>query len=169
MLSDHAGLKPWSFACIKAVWFLCREIWFPSRPNHCHNCRRRMDCSYQLSTGNQAKWLGCRLTTSTIQTTTCDAECRLLAGAKPLNANIWVLCDPKLSTCQKGFDNWIAEDAAYDHLMWLKRGFVLFTLPGGSRVIFVLRLTGAGFRPPSFHFHLTGFFYYMIPYMCSKL
>ena len=47
------------------------------------------------------KWLGCMLTTSTVQTTTCDVECRLQAAAKAFNANRWILCDPKVSIAQK--------------------------------------------------------------------
>ena len=37
------------------------------------------------------------LTTSTVQTTTCDVECRLQAAAKAFNTNRWILCDPKVS------------------------------------------------------------------------
>ena len=47
------------------------------------------------------KWLGCMLMTSTVQTTTCDVECRLQAAAKVFNANTWILCDPKVSIAQK--------------------------------------------------------------------
>ena len=47
------------------------------------------------------KWFGCMLTTSTVQTTTCDVECRLQAAAKAFNANRWILCDPKVSIAQK--------------------------------------------------------------------
>ena len=50
------------------------------------------------------KWLGCMLTTSTVQTTTCDVECRLRAAAaavKTFNASKWILCDPKDSISQK--------------------------------------------------------------------
>ena len=47
------------------------------------------------------KWLGCMLTTSTVQTTTCDVECRLQAAAKAFNANRWILCDPKVLIAQK--------------------------------------------------------------------
>ena len=41
------------------------------------------------------------LTTSTVQTTTCDVECRPQAAAKAFNANRWILCDPKASIAQK--------------------------------------------------------------------
>ena len=47
------------------------------------------------------KWLGCMLTTSTVQTTTCDVECRLWAAVKIFDANRWVLCDPKVSIPQE--------------------------------------------------------------------
>ena len=47
------------------------------------------------------KWLGCMLTTSTVQTTTCDVECRVQAAAKVFNANRWILCDPKVSIARK--------------------------------------------------------------------
>ena len=41
------------------------------------------------------------LTTSTVQTTTCDVECRLQAAAKAFHANRWILCDPRVSIAQK--------------------------------------------------------------------
>ena len=47
------------------------------------------------------EWLGCMLTTTPAQTTTCDVERRLQAAAKAFNANRSILCDPKVSIAQK--------------------------------------------------------------------
>ena len=54
-----------------------------------------------LDRESSRNWLGCMLTTSTVQTTTCDVECRLQAAAKTFNSNRWILCDPKVSIAQK--------------------------------------------------------------------
>ena len=54
-----------------------------------------------LDRESRHKWLGCMLTTTPVQTTTCDVECRLQAAAKAFNAHRWILCDPKVSMSQK--------------------------------------------------------------------
>ena len=79
-------------------WMRKKQKFSQRRPNHRHNCKRPMSV---LDRESSHKWLGCMLTTSTVQTTTCDVECRLQAAAKTFNANKWILCDPKVSIALK--------------------------------------------------------------------